>query len=382
MPVDESEGGPPQASLAPTGGVSSSFSDVDLSNPSAMTAAAENDTVMSPTGSTATFPPTQQQQQPLASPPPQQASPFASVGVMKGAMGNAAVSAHSEAQQAAYTAQRDVSQVRSDAASSVQDKGSATLQREWDRLRQMEEQLQRKEKQLQQRELELGKNITQQPNFPKHVPCMKPQVYHDINSDILPARQGFMRRLYFSYYLICVTIVYQVCVDLGALLASNKDEKDNDEPSWGAHFGVSLIYLLGICFAFMLWYWPIYQAVSHRVPSKYRMATLGLCIAILFDVIMIVGFVGHGGCGVLFAAAVTDWKDSSAIVWMVWIGTIFWGIHLIILIFSAYRLKRFYDEDLLRSILPTSAAKLQEAVGGAMTVIAGSNGGNGRGRTA
>ena len=133
-------------------------------------------------------------------------------------------------------------------------------QREWDRLRTYEEQLQKREEELRRKEIDFESQMPQRANFPRYCPFIKPQVYHNIQTEFIPARKAFMRGLYTNYYLLCFLLVYQSIIDLCALVGSNEgsDDDDDDQPDWAEHFGVSLLYLLAICFAFIVWYWPTY----------------------------------------------------------------------------------------------------------------------------
>ena len=264
-----------------------------------------------------------------------------------------------------------------------------TTQREWDRLRAFEEQLQRKEHELTQRELTVQAYLPQQPNFPSRCPGIKPQVYHNIQADFIPARTAFMKSLYINYYVLCFLVVYQSIVDLMVLLGSDKEDVE-DEPDFAEHFGVSLLYLFGICAAFMLWYWPTYvnlplsptneippffflffashryKALAKRRPAQYKFSFIGLTIAALFNAVMLVGYVGHGGTGVLFTAKVIDTKSGGFLPILALVGAGIWGIQLAYFFWALHRVRRFYNEDIVRNALPETIRQAQTEVLGAV----------------
>eukprot|EP01061_Rhynchopus_euleeides_P013020 TRINITY_DN22837_c0_g1_i3.p1 TRINITY_DN22837_c0_g1~~TRINITY_DN22837_c0_g1_i3.p1 ORF type:complete len:281 (+),score=62.78 TRINITY_DN22837_c0_g1_i3:131-973(+) len=196
-------------------------------------------------------------------------APFASAGVMVGgAVSDVQLKATSAAQQAQVKATGYAAQAETQAQYATQEAANAqrnldqNLQREWDRLRSYEDQLRKREDDLRRREVDVEALMPQQPNFPKHCPFVKPQVYHNIQADFIPSRQAFMRSLYSNYYILCFLLVYQCAIDLAVLLAPDAKEGDDgdtkSQPDWAEHLGVSILYLIGICFAFVIWYWPTY----------------------------------------------------------------------------------------------------------------------------
>eukprot|EP00754_Rhynchopus_humris_P049440 Rhum_TRINITY_DN8403_c0_g1::Rhum_TRINITY_DN8403_c0_g1_i1::g.27712::m.27712/K19995/SCAMP; secretory carrier-associated membrane protein len=311
------------------------------------------------------------------------AAPFASAGVMMGA-------AKDQAQHVAVDvrgkAESGAAQADTQARAAAQQAGQAThqahaavqqtTQREWDRLRAFEEQLQRKEHELAQRELSVQAYLPQQPNFPSRCPGIKPQVYHNIQADFIPARTAFMKSLYINYYILCFLVVYQSVVDLMVLLGSDKDSADDDEPDFAEHFGVSLLYLFGFCAAFMLWYWPTYKALAKRRPAQYKFSFIGLTIAALFNVVMLVGYVGHGGTGILFTAKVLDRKSGGFLPILALIGAGIWGLQLAYFIWALHRVRRYYNEDIVRNALPETLRQAQTEVLGAVVreVVVGGGG--------
>eukprot|EP01060_Flectonema_neradi_P011435 TRINITY_DN18506_c0_g1_i1.p1 TRINITY_DN18506_c0_g1~~TRINITY_DN18506_c0_g1_i1.p1 ORF type:complete len:396 (+),score=92.38 TRINITY_DN18506_c0_g1_i1:69-1256(+) len=390
MPIDDECEEPPPFEVPKTGGQTSasSFSDVELTNPPT-TAQADNETA------TAT------ESRRSVSPPPVQAQ-FASAGIAGVARGASAIGAKVQAEEAklqsqAATTASQLQQQGNTLANQAQQQAAvaqqrvtdtanaadATLQREWDRLRTKEQELEKHAKELRQRELELDKLVTHTPNFPKHCYCIKPQVYHDIEGDIIPVRVRFIKVLYASYYLTIFLLIFQSICCFTALLSTTKEKKeDDDDIPWVEHFVVSLLNLVGICFAFMLWYWPTYQAVSTRVPGKYRMAYFGLAIAVLYDFLMAFGYPGHGGAGIYFAVKVFDFKESGTGGYMCLICAAFWIIQGIYFIRVLMRLQVWRNEDVLRTSYPARLA--QEAMTTATTIaigaqVAGGGGGGGGG---
>ena len=355
-----------------------SFSDVELTNPP---------TSVQPENETAT------ESRKSISPPPVQAQ-FASAGIA--GVSREVMQSKVQAGESRFEAQTtDAARQASEYATVVQQQGmgmanqaqqqagamqqrvaatasDATLQLEWDRLRTKEQELEKQTKLLRQREIELGKLITHTPNFPKHCYCIKPQVYHDIEGDIIPVRARFMKVLYANYYLTIFLLIFQSICCLAALLSTTKEKKeDDDDVPWVEHFVVSLVNLVGIFFAFMLWYWPSYQAVSSRAPGKYRMAYFGLAIAILYDFLMAFGFPGHGGAGIYFAVKIFDFKESGTAGYLCLICASFWLLQGIYFIRVIMRFQAWRNEDVLRTSFPAQMA--QEAMSTATTIAIGAS---------
>eukprot|EP01063_Lacrimia_lanifica_P007906 TRINITY_DN15075_c0_g1_i1.p1 TRINITY_DN15075_c0_g1~~TRINITY_DN15075_c0_g1_i1.p1 ORF type:complete len:364 (+),score=141.49 TRINITY_DN15075_c0_g1_i1:56-1093(+) len=314
---------------------------------------------------------------------PQNPTPFASVGAGDGGVTGEGMTLEQQYAAASQGGQQNAQAGSAYAMSAVSmgsaaaEGGSGAMQHEWERLRKFQEELNRKEKMLKQREMELGKHTSQNLNWPRHVPCIKPQVYHDIDAEITPLRTKFMKALYSSYYALCLLIVYQLIVDLMVMLGDDKKENDDDEPDWSEHFGLSVLYLLGICFGFMLWYWPTYKALANRIPSGYRMSFLGLIMAIIFDIVMVVGYIGHGGLGILFTTGVMDKKKSGSLGTMALVGCICWFLHMMWLVYAFYRVRKYYTEDVVRHALPDAMRNAQAGMASALGSVAAGGGGGG-----
>ncbi|KAJ9462163.1 secretory carrier membrane protein 3 [Diplonema papillatum] len=337
--MSETMDNPPVFSPA-TGRDSTSFVEVEFKSPGVQP------TEASPTGANGAAPswppPTKSSVQPGF------AAPFASAGLVTPA---------DAARMDAYKTQQ-LGNLTAGAAAGAQ-AADSHMTREWERLRMMETELNKREKTLRQREMEVGRLGNRPANFPKHCYCIKPQVYHDISADMTPPRQPFMRALYINFYITCLLLVLQTATALVALVADGADDVSGDDPPYAEHFGVSILYLIGIVFAFPLWYWPVYQALSSRNSNRYTAGFIGLGIATLFNAVMVLGIVGHGGAGVLFTMSVLDRKDSAFLDVLGVICLLGWALQLLFFIFSFYRYRTFYREDLLRSLLPEVSRNTQ-----------------------
>ena len=107
-----------------------------------------------------------------------------------------------------------------------------------------------------------------------------------------------------------------------------------------------------------------YKALSTRNPGQYRWAYLGLAAAVVFNAVMVVGYVGHGGMGVFFCAHVLDKKESGALAIIAVIGCAMLGLQLAYFIYASYRVRSFYKEDVVRQALPSQLASAKEGVVG------------------
>ena len=108
--------------------------------------------------------------------------------------------------------------------------------------------------------------------------------------------------------------------------------------------GVSVLYLTGIIFAFIVWYWPVYKACGTGSSSQYIMAFIGLTVALIFDLFTAIGPVGYGGTGLIWAMQVSDHKGDDAFIPAI-IMACLWILQSLFFIWMLYRLYRFYQSD-------------------------------------
>jgi len=201
------------------------------------------------------------------------------------------------------------------------------------------------------------------PNFPRHCMCIKPQVYHNIEAELsqTPDRKPYLKKMYANYYITCGLLVLQ-CI--AALIGFCSPDKEDKEASLGSHFGFSIVYLIGIPGAFVVWYWPLYVALTQRNVMRYRMCHVGIFFAGAYAAYMAVGVVGHGGSGIFFSMEVFDNKDSEFAGILALIVAGMWILEVPFLLWAYCRMRRYFDED-----KNTTMGRIQEA--GHQAVMAG-----------
>jgi hypothetical protein len=192
-----------------------------------------------------------------------------------------------------------------------------------------------------------------QPNWPPHCCCIEPVVYHDIDRAVPTDRIPFAKFSYGLYFFTIFLLMYNlVCCIVG--IASDPKDNVNDKNDYSIQTGVSIIHLLGIPGAFLLWHFQVYNAVQLRgTLNRYGTAYLGVGIAFLYTVFMAIGISGYGGAGWLFALTLRVYKKSDAPFYIVMVCAIFWTIKAICLFFMFFKLRRYHLQD--KAARPTIA---------------------------
>lgn len=187
------------------------------------------------------------------------------------------------------------------------------------------------------------------PNWPAKFCCVSPIVYHSIESEVPTDRVSFVRGMYYTYYATCVLLIYNL-VCCGIAMGS-QDKKEGEVPAsdagtdWTKHFGVSFVHLLGIVFAFPVWYFPIYRAASTFDRQQSSMALVGLVVALLYDAFMAVGLIGYGGAGFLFAMKLDKTKESRTPFYMGLASAVLWCVQAVVFVFALFRVRRYRRQD-------------------------------------
>jgi len=182
------------------------------------------------------------------------------------------------------------------------------------------------------------------PNWPGHFLCIGPVVYHNIEKAIPADRIGYAKASYSCYYFTILILVYNLICCIAAVASENKSSSST---SYTGQMVASVIHLLGIPGAFIVWHYQIYTAIQPRGPlSRYGKAYLGLVVAILYNAFMTVGLSGYGGAGFLFATDLKDSKTSSAPYYMSIVCGLCWLLQGIFFVLSGlFRLRRFHNQD-------------------------------------
>lgn len=186
------------------------------------------------------------------------------------------------------------------------------------------------------------------PNFPPKFLCIRPIVRHDIMGDVSPDRQPFARFSYATYLSLCALIIVNIVVGLIGFATPNK--ADVDSKPWGTHFGITFLFLLGIPGAFMVWYFPLYTAITQGDSGKYTLSLFGLFLALCFDVYCAVGIFGFGGCGWLYVVgAQSDKKTIVTTVASIISGSL-WSVHALLYFYLWSKMRQFSSIDEVRSM--------------------------------
>lgn len=216
---------------------------------------------------------------------------------------------------------------------------------EENRLRELALEIERREKQV-----SLLRSATE-PNWPAiRCCCIEPVVHHDILGDIPVERQSFMRKAYINYFLTCFMVTLNMALAISMQFIQNeKDEKTQKEKVSNSnmlqHSVVAIVIMvLGIPFAFVVWYWPTYKALGTGVSSQYLAAWAGLIVAFLFNLLCILGPIGYGGCGIFFAIEVKDTKTPNAFIPVI-ILALLWIFQEIFYVYMMWRLRRHQLQD-------------------------------------
>jgi hypothetical protein len=203
-------------------------------------------------------------------------------------------------------------------------------------------------KQRQERVLQELQSL--RPNWPPQFCCIGPVVYHDISRAVPADRIGYAKSSYTTYFITIFVIFYNI---ICAIAAFASEGKDGDKTPYAEQMGVSLVHLLGIPGAFLVWHFQVYKAVQPRGQlTRYGTAYLGICIAFVYNVFMAVGLPGYGGCGFLFAFACKQYKTSAAPFYMSLICAIIYCGLCIYFIFSFFRLRKYHRQDKSQTVVP------------------------------
>ena len=212
-----------------------------------------------------------------------------------------------------------------------------------------ERDLVRRKDELARREQEVSVALQRTlPNFPPKFLCMRPLVYHSIVSEVPSDRVRYVRVAYGTFYLTLLTLVYNLVCSIAGFVAAGDDDHE-----WGAHLGASVVYLLGIPGAFVVWYFPIYTAAS--TGDGYGVAFIGGAVGFVFSLFTFVGVPTYGGCGVLYTLALLTSKDGSTAWLMSLVCAILWGVQVLFFLGVFVVLRWIRKEDALREREATAA---------------------------
>ena len=220
-----------------------------------------------------------------------------------------------------------------------------------DAMRKREKELAEKEAALMKREREIRlQEERTKANFPREFCCIKPMVHHDIEQEIPTGRQGFMRSHLAGYYAQCCVLLFNVVTSIAAV--SSPDNPDIKSPTggWSTHMGVSIVHLLGIPGAFVLWYFTSYTALKTGKSSSYFQAMLGLAVAFFYNLFMCLGIEGYGASGWLFALQLRDEKTGSVAFIMVLVNALAWSLEIFYFVWAMKKVHRCQNEDKATSI--------------------------------
>lgn len=202
---------------------------------------------------------------------------------------------------------------------------------------------------LREREIQIALQRTL-PNFPPKFLCIRPIFFHSIVGEVPSDRVRFVRLCYFNYYLICLILIFNFATAMTAFVASSS----GGNYSWTGHMAASIPLLFGIIGAFLVWYYPIYKALS--AGEGYVSAIVGTGVGFLFAAFMAVGVIGYGGCGWLFSTAVLAYKKGQAPSIMALICSVLWTIEAIVFFFKFFRVRAYSKEDGSEEMAQATAA--------------------------
>lgn len=213
---------------------------------------------------------------------------------------------------------------------------------EEERLRQSAMNIERMEKQL---AMVSGRET---PNFPPSFCCIRSVIHHDINGDIALERQGFVRAAWYNYLLTVVFLIANAVVTILCAImpdtSSASEVSESTRSSYSIHFVFSVVYLLGIVFAFIVWYWPLYKSCATGNSLSYVLAFLGLGVACGFCVLVSSGAVGYGGAGFLFAYYTRQLKGNAMFIVTIVMAAL-WTAQTLAFVGLIFFLRRWYLED-------------------------------------
>lgn len=252
-----------------------------------------------------------------------------------------------------------------------QDIARKELERRWraaqeeeDKLRITAMNIERMEKQL---AMVRGRDT---PNFPPSICCIRPLVHHDINGDIPLERQRFVRTAWYNFIITVILLIANAVIAIVNAVMPDKvgvttdDVSQIDQDTYKIHFVLSIVYLLGIVFAFIVWYWPLYKACATGNSLSYVLAFLGLGIAFGFSVLSSVGLLGYGGCGFLYAYFTQSLKGEALFIVTIVMAAM-WVVQAVVFVAFIFFLRGWYKED--KASL--ASAKSQFTRGAARTAV-------------
>lgn len=183
------------------------------------------------------------------------------------------------------------------------------------------------------------------PNWPrKFLLCVRPMVHHNIAEEILVPRQKLVHVAYVNYIATIFLLVANTLIVLSLSTLANQPGRDSS-PSMIQHVVVAVLQLLGIPLAFFVWYWPTYQSCATGACGTYRLAFCGLAMACLFNVVQMVGPIGYGGAGGLYAKEIFVTKGSVAAVAPA-VVTAFWFLQLLGFFYVIHGMRGFFSVDM------------------------------------
>lgn len=206
------------------------------------------------------------------------------------------------------------------------------------------------------------------PNFPPAFLCIQPLVHHNIPADIPIKRQRTVKIAFGNWIATSVLLFLNFIICLSVSFVTNKDGLADTEKlsakTTSQHVGLSVAYLTGIVFSFLLWYWQFYKSIAFGRSTTYLITFVGLLIGAAFSAFAAIGITGLGGCGAVFASDIARVKGTAASV-PVGILCAFWAVQVLVFLFLMFRLRKYYKED----GASTEEAKRQIMQGATRTAI-------------
>lgn len=187
-------------------------------------------------------------------------------------------------------------------------------------------------------------------NFPPKFLCIRPLVYHSIVSEVPADRVRYVRIAYAMFFVTAVTLVYNVICAAVGLGATDSGGSDH---GWAAHLGCSIVGLLGVPGAFVVWYFPMYTAAS--TGDSYGVAFIGCCVGFVFSLWSFIGVVSYGGCGILYTMTVFVSREGTAPWAMSLACTVLWGVQVAFFLGAFLVMRWLRKEDTLRERDATAA---------------------------
>jgi hypothetical protein len=237
------------------------------------------------------------------------------------------------------------------------------------KLAQMAQEIERREKQL---SLLRSRG---EPNWPCRADCCccGAWIHHDIAGDIPRGRQGFVKGAYTNWFYTVFLLLANFSMALTLMFLEDRpdnslgnDEKKSKQSSQIQQLVVSVVMLSGIPFSFIIWYWSSYKAVGTGSSGQYFQAKAGCWIAMFFNVFVVIGPVGYGGCGILYSIFYAQpMKGQNAFIACIVLAVLF-GLQIFIFIWMLVRLSRFGKEDkasLAKAKLEYMGSEIRSSIG-------------------